>query len=712
VPGDPWPRIELAVDLREMQETAQAEALYREVLIVQPGNVHALLGIGFCARERGDGAAARAQFEAAAKADPEDAAPWLEIAVEQREEGESDAAIATANAVLARHPTNIHAMLSIGQSERHAARHDAALAAFTAAHQAHPAEAEPLVEMAISARTLGRQRDCDALLAQALEVDPRNVSAILRSAEQAMTAQNIEQALELYQKAAAEQPGQFYFHLGAVDALADLGKIEEAIAALNVLEAERNKIPAITAKRISLLRQTGDLHAALVLARHAARANPNNFLLWSELFHTEIFAGTEQDIEACLASAPAQTAHQKAALRRHKGQFAETCWRYGEALADYEASALANPQDAGLQHDLIRIKTLFLDLEGARQHLRKFCDLTAYATRLRKQSLNMSQTQYGRILDEYRLDTEVLDAVKPLLTLRPAEQLAALPGIVRANSDSTVAAVSLMIALRQAGAFARQPAPAAGGIPKTIMQYWDSSPPPADIARLMATWRETNSGYTYHLFNDMTAQAFLAETFPPEVLHVYRRGEYATQKSDIFRLAFLVAQGGIYADADDRCTGPITTIIPEGSRLVVYQDDHMTLCNNFIAAEPGHPILLAALQGAVTAMLRGDRDTVWFSTGPALLTRAFTQVLVASGPTLDDPAASGITVVDRRELTRAVSIHCTAAYKRTDRHWLNSTFGRRNDNLPGSERRHVAAIDLDPQAQPMIEVNTSRRTLE
>jgi Flp pilus assembly protein TadD len=693
-PHDPWPRVELAADLREMQETAQAEALYNEVLTMLPGNVQALLGLGFCARLRGDRAAARARFEAAIKADPADPAPALECAAEQRDAGDPDAAIATAKAVLANHPGNIHALLSIGQSERYAARHEAALAAFTAAHQAHPATAEPLVEMAVSARTLGRQPDCDAWLARALAIDPRNVSAIVRRAEQAMIAQNIGEALAIYQQAAAEQPGQLAFRLGAADALAGAGQSEAAIAALEALAAEHGDLPAITGMRINLLRQTGELHAALALARAAARANPANVQLWSELFHTEMLAGTAPRIAACLAAAPAHTAHQKAALRRHQGQFAETCWRYAEALADYEAAAAANPHDAGLQQDLARIKTLFLDLDGARRHLRNFCDLTADATRLRKKSLNLSQTQYGQILDEYRLDREVLDAVRPQLSRPPEAQCLALTGLVRANPDSTVTAVSLMIALRQAGAFAPRPAPAAGAaIPKRIMQFWDAPAPPADIARLMATWQSTNPDHSYRLFNNLSAQEFLADHFPPAMLHAYRRGEYATQKSDIFRLAFLAAEGGIYADADDRCTHPVSTIIPGGAKLVVYQDEHMTLCNNFIAAAPGHPVILAALEAAVRAMLRGDRDTVWFSTGPALLTRAFTQVLVARRDRLIDPAASGIAVLDRRELACAVSIHCAAAYKRTGRHWLNATFGGRNGMARHMSPRGLAVAE-------------------
>jgi hypothetical protein len=79
---------------------------------------------------------------------------------------------------------------------------------------------------------------------------------------------------------------------------------------------------------------------------------------------------------------------------------------------------------------------------------------------------------------------------------------------------------------------------------------------------------------------------------------------------------------------------------------------------------------MAALKGAVVAMLRGDRDTVWFSTGPALLTRAFTAVVVEAGG-----VPAGTVVHSRRGLAQAVAIHCGAAYKKTEKHWLNATFG-------------------------------------
>jgi tetratricopeptide (TPR) repeat protein len=679
-PSEPWPRMELAADLRAIQEIAQAEAMYQEVLAMLPGNAHALLGLGFCARARGDRAAALAAFEAATRADPADAAPWLEIAVEQREAGESDAAIATAQAVLARHPTNLIAMMSIALSERHAARHEAAFAAFSAAHQAHPAHAEPLVEMAVSARTLGRQAECDALLARALAADPRNVSAIVRLAEQAMAAQNIDHALEIYRHAAAEQPGELAFHLGIAEALAGQGQIDDAVATLEALQAERGPMPPIICKRISLLRQTGDYRAALSLGRETAAADPANFQLWSELFHTAMLAGTAQDIQACLASAPAHTAHHKAALRRHQGQFAESQWRYSEALADYEAAAEANPNDAALQQDMVRLKTLLLDLQGAGQHLRKFCELTAYATRLRKKSLNVSQTHFGQILDEYRLDDAVA-AVKPLLALPPAAQLAPLTGFVRARPDSTLAAVALMVALRQAGLFSSRP-DGGGGIPRRITQFWDSEAPPEDVGRLMRSWRENNPGYEWQLFNEDGAREFLAARFPEAVVLAFSRVREPAQKADIFRLAVLAAEGGVYADADDRCLQPIDSIVPGTAELLMYQEDHGTIGNNFLAARPGHPVMVRALQMAVAAVNRGDSDILWLATGPALLTRAFGHFLARSTAAVAVPP--GVVVLDRRELFQAVAIHCGAGYKRTEKHWSNTAFARRRTTKPAA----------------------------
>ena len=159
------------------------------------------------------------------------------------------------------------------------------------------------------------------------------------------------------------------------------------------------------------------------------------------------------------------------------------------------------------------------------------------------------------------------------------------------------------------------------------------------------------------------------------MLTAYDRARENAQKSDIFRLAYLVARGGYYVDADDRSLAPIMTVVPSGCELAVYQEDYGTIGNDFIGAAPGHPVLKRALFDAVDAINRGDADIIWLATGPGLLTRAFVQEMLRAEGDIAT-AFNRVVVLDRSELYRAVAVHCSAAYKQTTRHWSNTVFSR------------------------------------
>jgi tetratricopeptide (TPR) repeat protein len=673
---NPWPRLEMAATQRDLGQLDSAEASFREVLELSPGNVHAYLGLGHCARLRGDRALALAHFKAAAEAKPDIPSPWLEIATEQRDQGEIDLAAQTARAVLAKHPGDMHALLSIAFTERAATRHEAALEAFQHAHAAYPLNADILVEMALEARTLGHQEHCDSLLAQALNLNPKNIQALLRQAEQALMAADIERALTLYRGAAAVQPGEVEFHIGVAEALAAMGQPEDALSNLAALQAARGPLPRIITTRLRLLRRSGLYHEALSLAREAVLTAPHHFYLWLEQFESEMLVGSDSNIAACLAHSPANSRAERGLLRRCMGNFAESQWQLADALVHYEAAAALLPEDGGLSHDLARVSLLRLDTVAAQAHLRHFRARTAVVTRLQKKSQNISQTHLGQIIDDYTLDAPLLHELAALSQQPPQISEAGYTAAVLANPDSTAAAVSLMLAWRLSGTFTRAVGLAGAAIPRAIVQFWDSETPPEDISVLRESWHAHNPGYSRELFNDATAQAFLASTYPPAVLLAYRRVFEPAQKADIFRLAYLAARGGVYVDADDRCLAPLESILPADAALVCYQEDHGTLGNNFIAAVPGHPVLQLAMALAVDAINRGDTDNVWLATGPALLTRAAAQILAENF----DPEAKGLLpgvfVLHRRDLFRAVAIHCSAGYKVTQRHWGNSSFSR------------------------------------
>ena len=63
-----------------------------------------------------------------------------------------------------------------------------------------------------------------------------------------------------------------------------------------------------------------------------------------------------------------------------------------------------------------------------------------------------------------------------------------------------------------------------------------------------------------------SAKSFITAHFPIDVVRAFARARHPAQRADIFRLAWLAAEGGFYVDADDRCLGSIDALAPAGRR--------------------------------------------------------------------------------------------------------------------------------------------------
>lgn len=668
-PTLPGPKLEAATEMRELGRLDEAEAMAHEAVALAPGNVHAYNSLAFCARKRGQREQALKWFQAAIEAASTLPGPKLDAATEMRELGEFDAAREMIGRVLADGGRTPYALIMLGLIERAANQRKAALAAFTAAHETDRRHAGALVEMAIEYRQLGQQSECDQCLDLALECDPRNIQALSRRAEQALMADKAEQALQLYSEASTDQPECTEFLFGQAAALARLGRIRDALGVLRRIEEARGPSAFLRIRQISLLRQLGQYYDALRLAREATAKEPFAFWLWAERVQTEMFVGRDEDVEASLAAMQPSTPQERAHFERFKGLWAESRWQLAEAIGHYENAAGILTQEPMIQHLLTRSKIMAMDLEGARYNLRRARDLQAPVLKLRGESPNTSQTEFGQLLNEFTLDFELCKKLMELRSLPAVQRVAELPALVRSNPDNTASAINLLVSLRQSGALTTAPLGEGRSIPRIITQFWDEAVIPEGIGELTATWRSQNPDHDYQIFDDSRALAWLEAQYPKPVSLAYWRSREAAQKSDIFRLAWLARQGGIYADADDRCLRPLETILPAGAKLVLSQEVLGTAGNNFIAVVPGHPVIELALRLAVNAVNRGDNDGVWYSTGPALLTRALAQVLTASGTVNMD----GTAILDLRGLFRAVAIGCAAPYKATNRHWSRAT---------------------------------------
>jgi tetratricopeptide (TPR) repeat protein len=673
-PRDPQMLIRAAHCLRSLERLDEAIAMYRRVIAEEPGNGWAHLGMGQSAKRLGRLQEAEDCFGKALALSPNDTGLRLDLSAEHRYMGRFDEARTLAQNVLTAAPADLRAMTSLAETERAAGRYEEALQWLERTRALRPLDTDILVKMAGAARLLGRQDECNNYLEAALQIDPLSVSAIRSLAEQYLRADDADAALELLRPAALERPNDTALQLTLLDALITAGMPQAALALMDELEIRLGAHPNILIKRAHTLRRIGLYHESAAANLRATTLYPYHDIAWFERFETEILLSPDAEIEALLDAAPAVTPQEIAQQARCRGAFAERQWRFDDAAAHYKTALALHPQNAGVAFNLARVYLLTLDLAQVKVQLQHHRDIDAPNLRLRGKSLNTSQTLYGQLLDEYALN-ETPPRVRPLLSLPPADRLDALLPLVEAEPDNTAAAVALVLALRLSGALSEIVHPGDTAIPKLIFQFWDSRDIPEDIATYRASWHTHNPDYTVHAFDNAAALKFLQSTFPPAVAQAYRHAIEPAQKADIFRLAVLFAHGGVYADADDRCQQPLRNLLPETASLVLYQEDLGTIANNFIATAPRHPLILKALQLAIQAINRGDSDITWLSTGPGMVTRAFAQTYA-----LGEQRLPGQTLVySLRELSPVIAVHCHCAYKKTKKHWSNSSFSRKRD---------------------------------
>lgn len=241
------------------------------------------------------------------------------------------------------------------------------------------------------------------------------------------------------------------------------------------------------------------------------------------------------------------------------------------------------------------------------------------------------------------------------------------------NPSSTPHAMYLLSALSRMGKIDEMPKTGhlnltSPAIPMSVVQYWDKPDPPDQVATIMAENRKLNPDHEFRLFNDRTAAEYLRNKGELDALRAYRLAPHPAAKSDIFRLAILWHEGGLYLDADDRCRAPLSSFVDHRLRFLGYQEPFMSIGNNFLAVRPQDPIVRAALDDACRAFGSTQGESFWLSTGPGAITRA----LALHGTETDGGLLPGISVFPMWQLQRYIAMHIPLAYKTTGDHWVHS----------------------------------------
>jgi mannosyltransferase OCH1-like enzyme len=265
--------------------------------------------------------------------------------------------------------------------------------------------------------------------------------------------------------------------------------------------------------------------------------------------------------------------------------------------------------------------------------------------------------------------------------LAPVEQIPAIAAVVEKEPNHLGSCITLLTSLRQNHIFENstpiEPLTKEVHIPKSIVQFWDAKQIPYDLDLFMQSARLTNRDFEHHVFDDIGAEEFIRQECAASVLRAYRTANHPAMRADIFRLAYLSIKGGIYIDADDRCTHSLEGLLEFGYELIVMQEGDGSIGNNFLAATPNHPWISHALDTVTSFVNQRQGDNIWLVSGPGAISGSFVHHYLTDFSQSKMP--SGVKVMPQYRTERFISMHLPTCYKKAGGHWVSRD--TKNDSI-------------------------------
>lgn len=209
--------------------------------------------------------------------------------------------------------------------------------------------------------------------------------------------------------------------------------------------------------------------------------------------------------------------------------------------------------------------------------------------------------------------------------------------------------------------------PSSTAIPKKIMQFWDKVPPEG-VSELINIWKTEEVDFDHCLIDQDFATKYLIDNFPADYINAFNLAPTAAGKSDIFRLAYLYENGGVYIDADERRFGNLSSLMPEEAEVVVNVSTGPPPCINnwFIGSSVNSSLIGEILSRAVQVTI--DNNTMnyelspWILSGPGLFTMTILDILVENGR--NDSRLKGLFLQTEAEYRRVAVEDQRLTYKK------------------------------------------------
>jgi Flp pilus assembly protein TadD len=299
---------EQAVQQHRSGQLPEAEAIYRQILAVQPAHADALHLLGVLAQQTGNPAPAvelirqaialnprashfqnnlgnalrelgrrdeaLAAYEAALRLDPQSADAQGNLGSVLRETGRLEEAIQAYQKSLALNPDDADTWSNLGDALREHGRFDSAVTACRRAQQLAPGRSEPSINLGAALHAQGKFEEAVNALQEAQRLAPGSAKVLYNLGASLRAAGRLEEAIAAYQAAIQLQPGssEAYNNLG--DILGEQQKFAEAIAAFRIaLRLQPDNAEAQGNLGVALMLH-GQLEPATVACRAALHLRP------------------------------------------------------------------------------------------------------------------------------------------------------------------------------------------------------------------------------------------------------------------------------------------------------------------------------------------------------------------------------------------------------------------------------------------------------
>jgi len=338
------PLLAQSVEAHRQGRLDDAEALYRQILALEPAHFDALHMLGVVQAQRSNHADAIVSIGRALELRPDNAAAHSNLGNALRSCQRPQEAVASYDRALRIDPAHVDALSNRGHALWELNRPEEAVASYEAALRITPDNADLLYRQGTILLQLGRHEAALSCYDQALRLRPNDVGSLNNRGNALRNLGRLEESLETFDRALAIAPDDVDLLNNRGTVLQDLDRPEEALAALeHALQIQPEFIEA-NYNRGTMLWDLERHHEALEALNRALQRKPGFMeayynrgnTLWRLARHEDALA----DYDRVLAANP----HHVAALN-NRGTVLHDMKRPLEAIESYEQALVLAPED-------------------------------------------------------------------------------------------------------------------------------------------------------------------------------------------------------------------------------------------------------------------------------------------------------------------------------------------------------------------------------